>query len=85
MIGPLDIFGARQSAGQFNPALKGKEPKQSDFELENYIKEVFLDSDTAVSCLSGIPDETEAKMVIPPDQIAWSVEQLSKSIREAQS
>jgi predicted TIM-barrel fold metal-dependent hydrolase len=70
LIGPLDIFGARRSAGQFNPALKDKEPKQSDLELENYIKEVFLDSDTDVACLSGVPDQTEDKMIIPPDRMA---------------
>jgi uncharacterized protein len=71
-IGPLDVFDARRAAGQFNPALKGKEPKQSDFELENYVKEVFLDSDTAVACLSGIPDSTDDKMVIPPDEMVRS-------------
>ena len=68
-IGPADVFDTRRSAGQFNPALKGREPKQSDFELENYIKEVFLDSDTDVACLSGIPDQTDARMIIPPDQM----------------
>jgi predicted TIM-barrel fold metal-dependent hydrolase len=70
MIGPLDVFAARRSAGELNAALKGKEPKQSDFEIENYIKEVFLDSDTDVACLSGIPDQTEEKMIIPPDRMA---------------
>jgi len=83
-IGPANIFDTRRSAGQFNPALKGKEPKQSDFELENYIKEVFLDSDTDVACLSGIPDITEAKMVIPPDEMARTrniVNELTRSQR----
>jgi len=69
-IGPLDVFDARRSARRFNPVLKGKEPKQSDFELENYIKEVFLDSDTDVACLSGVPDQSEDKMILPPDQMA---------------
>jgi uncharacterized protein len=69
-IGPLDVFDARRSAGQFNSVLKGKEPKQSDFELENYIKEVFLDSDTDVACLSGVPDQSDDKMILPPEQMA---------------
>jgi uncharacterized protein len=83
-IGPLDVFDARRSAGRFNPALKGKEPRQSDFELENYIHEVFLDSDTDVACLSGIPDITDAKMVIPPDEMVRSrniVNELTRSRR----
>lgn len=83
-IGPADVFDTRRSAGQFNPVLKGKEPKQSDFELENYIKEVFLDSDTAVACLSGIPDSTDAKMVLPPDEMVRTrniVNELTRSQR----
>jgi uncharacterized protein len=83
-IESMDVFGARHSAGQFNPALKGREPKQSDFELENYIKEVFLDSDTGVACLSGIPDITDAKMVIPPDEMVRTrniVNELTRSQR----
>ena len=83
-IGPLDVFDARRSAGRFNPDLKGKEPKQSDFELENYIKEVFLDSDTDVACLSGIPDATDGKMIIPPDEMVRSrniVNELTRSHR----
>jgi predicted TIM-barrel fold metal-dependent hydrolase len=71
-IGPMDVFDARRLAGQYNPSLKGKEPKQSDIELDNYIKEVFLDSDTSVACLSGIPDISDSKMVIPPDEMVRS-------------
>ncbi|MGA8214362.1 MAG: amidohydrolase family protein [Candidatus Sulfotelmatobacter sp.] len=83
-IGPANVFDTRRSAGQFNPVLKGKEPRQSDFELENYIKEVFLDSDTDVACLSGIPDITDAKMVIPPDEMVRTrniVNELTRSQR----
>jgi len=83
-IGPADVFDTRRSAGQFNPVLKGKEPKQSDFELENYIKEVFLDSDTQVACLSGIPDITEDKMIISPDEMVRTrniVNELTRSQR----
>jgi uncharacterized protein len=83
-IGPANVFDTRRSAGQFNPVLKGKEPRQSDFELENYIKEVFLDSDTDVACLSGIPDITDDKMVIPPDEMVRTrniVNELTRSQR----
>src|SRR4030095_13327894 len=52
--------------------------------VENYIKEVFLDSDTDVACISGIPALTEDANILPPDQMVkargW-VNQLTRSRR----
>jgi hypothetical protein len=42
----------------------------SDLHLENYIKEVFLDSDTSVAVISGIPAQTEPANILPPDKMA---------------
>ena len=41
-----------------------------DLYLENYIKEVFLDSDTTVAVISGIPSTTEEGNILPPSQMA---------------
>ncbi len=41
----------------WNPALAGKEQTLDDLMFTNYIKEVFLDSDTKVACISGAPSE----------------------------
>jgi uncharacterized protein len=40
------IFSLRQQARSMNPALKDRVPRPEDLYLENYIKEVFLDSET---------------------------------------
>jgi hypothetical protein len=39
-------------------------------DLENYIKEIFLDSDTTVAIISGIPSSTEPSNILPPDEMA---------------
>jgi uncharacterized protein len=46
---------ARQAVGQagWNPALKGREQTIDDLKFANYFKEIFLDSDTKVACISG--------------------------------
>ena len=66
MIGQMDIMGARRMASQFNPALKGREAQLTDLYLQNYVKEVFLDSDTAIACISGVPAATEDQEILPP-------------------
>jgi hypothetical protein len=41
-----------------------------DLYLANYIKEIFLDSDTTVAVISGIPAATDAANILPPDAMA---------------
>src|SRR5262245_13264927 len=45
----------RQAVGKagWNPALAGKEQTIDDLKFANYFKEIFLDSDTKVVCISG--------------------------------
>jgi uncharacterized protein len=82
--GPLDIIELRKAGAQLNPALRSRPPAISDLYLENYIKEVFLDSDTSVSCITGIPGLTDETCILPPEQMAatrrW-VNELSRSQR----
>src|SRR5262249_24364902 len=60
------IFSLRSVARQMNPALKNREPKLDDLYLENYIKEVFLDSDTDVVALTALPGTAEDIDVATP-------------------
>jgi len=41
----------------WNPALGGKQQTIDDLMFANYLKEIFLDSDTKVACISGAPSE----------------------------
>jgi predicted TIM-barrel fold metal-dependent hydrolase len=50
----------------------------ADLYLENYIREVFLDSDTTVAVLSGIPSATDATSILPPDEMARTREVVNR-------
>ena len=64
------ILELRRRARRWNTDLLKRAPEMADLYLENFIKEVFLDSDTAVAVLSGIPSATEESNILPPDAMA---------------
>ncbi len=66
------VLGLRKSLGANDPALAGREVRIQDLELETFIKEIFLDSETDVIALSALPTSTEAGAVLPPHVIAHS-------------
>ena len=78
------LLGLRNRAREANPALRGRAPKVEDLYLENYIKEVFLDSETDVAGLSALPGASEDPDVLPPDVIyksrSW-INELTRSPR----
>jgi len=49
----------RRAVGKagWNPELAGKEQTIDDLMFANYLKEIYLDSDTKVACVSGAPSE----------------------------
>src|SRR5919106_2565658 len=53
---------AREAVGKagWNPLLAGKPQTLDDLKFANYVKEVFLDSDTTVAGLSGAPSDVPA-------------------------
>jgi hypothetical protein len=61
----------REAARRLDPLLQGRGPvRKEELLLANYIKEVFLDSDTSVAVISGVPAQTEAYNILPPEQMA---------------
>ncbi|MBI2207240.1 MAG: amidohydrolase family protein [Candidatus Rokubacteria bacterium] len=67
---PLALLELRRRASRWNPALRNRRPRVEDLYLETFIKEVFLDSDTTVAVLSGIPSATDATNILPPYRMA---------------
>jgi predicted TIM-barrel fold metal-dependent hydrolase len=63
------VVGMRDMARRMNPALKEREARIEDAYLENYIKEVFLDSDTDMVALSALPGTSEETDVLTPEVI----------------
>ncbi len=64
------LLGLRRVGRPWNAALERDRGTMDDLYLGNYIKEIFLDSDTTVAVLSGIPSATDAGNILPPDQMA---------------
>jgi len=64
------LLSLRQLGRLWNPQLEKDRGTMEDLFLENYIKEIFLDSDTSVAVISGIPSVTEASNILPPNKMA---------------
>jgi predicted TIM-barrel fold metal-dependent hydrolase len=65
---PLLVY--REVGGAWgNPALVGRKHAWEDVYLANYVKEIFLDSDTSVAVITGLPAKDETQSVLPPDRM----------------
>src|SRR5204862_6401194 len=72
------LLGLAQYAKQhWNPALWG-EKTLARFKLENYLKEIFVDSDTKVALLSGAPFDDQTWDLLSNDQIAMARDSINK-------
>ncbi len=64
-----ELLNFRRLAHAMNPDVDLGEPRMEDLYIENYIKEVFLDSETDVAVISGITSLTDDVNILPPDQM----------------
>ncbi|MEO7134000.1 MAG: amidohydrolase family protein [Vicinamibacterales bacterium] len=55
----MTFVNQRKAVGKagWNPGLAQKEQTIDDLMFQNYLKEIYLDSDTKVACISGAPSE----------------------------
>ncbi len=74
-------LGLRRMGRQVNPELRNKEPEMKDVWLENYIKEMFLDSETDVAVLSGISSDREETNILPPAKMVRTREIVNELTR----
>ena len=80
------FINQRNAVGKagWNPALKDKEQTIDDLMFQNYLKEVYLDSDTKVALISGAPSEVPEDWFLTNDMKALAradVNGLAKSRR----
>src|SRR3984893_10455382 len=64
------LLGLRRVGRPWNSELEKDRGTMEDLYLGNYIKEIFLDSDTTVAVISGIPSATDASNILPPGKMA---------------
>ncbi len=64
------ILGLRRLAADrdWNPALPAREPTLSDIQFENFVQEIFMDSDTALGILSSAPNDDPDHWFISNDE-----------------
>ena len=74
------ILRLREIGKKWNPELGNKTPEMADIYLENFIKEVFLDSDTSVAVLSSawLPGKPDPTPLLSPDEMAQSREVVNR-------
>jgi uncharacterized protein len=49
-----------------NEVLAVREPAWEDLYIANYVKEIFLDSDTSIAVITGLPAREDPQNVLPP-------------------
>ncbi len=65
-----ELLGLAQFAAQhWNPALKGDDSSLVRYKFQNYVKEVYYDSDTNIALLSGAPFDDPSWWLLSNEQI----------------
>ena len=70
----LGMFAAKN----WNPNLKPEQLTLAYYKFENYVRQIFLNSDTKVALLSGAPFDDPAWWLLPNDQIKEAVTMINK-------
>src|SRR5438067_10930508 len=76
----MGFIKAREAVGKagWNKAIGDKEQTIDDLKYSNYIKEIYMDSDTKVALLSNSPSEAPEDWFIPQEQVFKTREQVNK-------
>src|SRR5438128_12428127 len=64
------ILAQRQQARQANPQLASDRGTMADLSWANFVKEVFLDSETTIGLISTPPGPYPQEAVVPPREMA---------------
>jgi uncharacterized protein len=65
------FVAGREAVGQFgwNKELSAKEQTLDDLKYDNYVKEIYMDSDTRIALLSNSPSDVPEDWFIPQEQV----------------
>jgi hypothetical protein len=72
------LLGLRKSARRLNPALGGDRGTLADLSWENFVKEVFLDSETAIALISTPPGPYPQEAVVPPKEMTHIRDEINR-------
>jgi uncharacterized protein len=75
------LLGLRKRAQRMNPALASDSGTLQDLSWQNFIKEVFLDSDTAIGLISTPPGPYPQEAVVPPKEMTLFRDEINRITR----
>lgn len=70
----LGVFAAEN----WNRTLKGEQLTLAYYKFDNYMRQIFINSDTKIALLSGAPFDDPAWLFLPNEQIADTVDMVNK-------
>jgi uncharacterized protein len=72
------LLGLRQRARRLNPKLESDEGTLADLSWETFVKEVFLDSETAIGLISTPPGPYPQEAVVPPKEMTHIRDEINR-------
>jgi uncharacterized protein len=72
------LLGLRQRARRLNPKLEADRGTLADLSWETFVKEVFLDSETAIGLISTPPGPYPQEAVVPPKEMTHIRDEINR-------
>ena len=72
------LLGLRKRAQRLNPKLASDRGTLADLSWENFVKEVFLDSETAIGLISTPPGPYPQEAVVPPKEMTHIRDEINR-------
>ena len=72
------LLGLRRSSRRLNPKLAGDTGTMADLSWQTFVKEVFLDSETAIGLISTPPGPYPQEAVVPPKEMTHIRDEINR-------
>jgi hypothetical protein len=72
------LLGLRQSSRRLNPKLASDRGTMADLGWENFVKEVFFDSETSIGLISTPPGPYPQEAVVPPKEMTHIRDEINR-------
>src|SRR6185503_17687751 len=72
------LLGLRRQSRRLNPKLAADRGTLADLSWENFVKEVFLDSETAIGLISTPPGPYPQAAVVPPKEMTHIRDEINR-------
>jgi len=77
-VSKTGLLGLRRSSRRLNPKLASDRGTLADLSWENFVKEVFLDSETAIGLISTPPGPYPQEAVVPPKEMTLIRDEINR-------